>query len=205
MSRIVRLFQICLVPVSLAMCAGALADLTVKYEGPDILTLVTRANTAGTNARGAAMQVRELPADRLNQVLGPIVAKALEGCAMDGVSRVAIKPAVSLDRIGGTMSRFQGLGIYVNLSLADRVTIGNWYVAPFFSIGVSLLGEADKVQESADLLEFNRVILDRDVMSQDKFLDAKTADVEATVIAFAQARLPSSLRSAFARRCPRTP
>lgn len=191
----------CLASLLLAMSGGAAASWTVSYDGPDELFLVGRPNSAGTNTRGAELHSRPLPSGRLNELLAPIVTTALDGCSTNDVRRVVITPTPSPDRIGDTMTRIHGLGIYLNLPLADRVSMGNFYLAPFLIVTVSLQGDNGPLQ-SVDLYEFSKAILDKPSITQESFLDARTGDVEASVAAFVKRQLPGALRKALSPRCP---
>lgn len=197
----VRIGARCLAIFLLASSAAASAAWTFRYEGPDELLLVGRPNSAGTNARGAELHPKPLPAGRLAEILAPIVTGALQGCSTDDVRRVALIAAPMPDRIGETMTRLHGFGIYLNLPLADRVSMGNFYLAPFFALTVSLFGE-ERPLESADVYEFTKAILDRPQITQESFLDARTSDVEASIVSFAKQRLPGALRKALGSRCP---
>jgi hypothetical protein len=174
----------------------------VQYEGPDSVMLVSRPNMAATNARTALTQTRDLKAGETEAMLSPIVTKALEGCAMEGITRVVIAPQPSSDRIGDTMTRLHGLGIYVNLPLADRVSNGTWFIAPYFALSVSLATDSG-VSERIELSEFDRAIIHEQLpMTQDRFLDARTEDVMKAIAAFTSARLPGALRKGLGKRCP---
>ena len=120
---------------------------------------------------------------------------------MDDVRRVAFVASPVPDRIGDTMSRLRGLGVYLNLPLADRVSMGNFYLAPFFAFTVNLAGDGGPLQ-SYDLYEYNKAILDKPSITQEGFLDARTSDVEASVVSFVKARMPGALRKALGSRCP---
>ncbi|MGZ5072231.1 MAG: hypothetical protein ACXWBL_03785 [Usitatibacter sp.] len=88
------------------------------------------------------------------------------------------------------------------MSLGDEfVSMGNFYLAPFFALTVTLVGDAGPLQ-SYDLYEFNKAILDRPQITEESFLDARTADVEASVVSFVKARMPGALRKALGSRCP---
>ncbi len=76
--------------------------------------------------------------------------------------------------------------MYVNLSAANRVAAGNWFLAPFYSIKVSLAGEGSP--DTSAILEFDR-------------LAVPTEDAQRTVIAFVKQKLPASLSRAFPQRC----
>ncbi|MGZ5065487.1 MAG: hypothetical protein ACXWG1_08040 [Usitatibacter sp.] len=196
-----RSAEICVSILLFAASGVASAAWTLAYEGPDELLLVGRPNSAGTNTRGADLHPRQLPAGRVAEILSPSVTTALQGCAMDDVRRVAIAASPVPDRIGETMTRLHGLGIYMSLPLADRVSMGNFYLAPFFALTVTLVGDAGPLQ-SYDLYEFNKAILDRPQITEESFLDARTADVEASVVSFVKARMPGALRKALGSRCP---
>ena len=192
-------------PIFLLLALGfteAFAAWTVKYDGPDQVMLVSRPNGAGTSTRGLKLDIRDLPEGSLEQLLTPMVTAALEGCSMDGVARVVVTPATSVDRISSAaMTRYRGLGIYANLSSADRVQIGNWFLAPFFFLGFSLEDDKGKALDSVELFEFRRDILDTDPIGQEAFLKAPTEDVEASVVAYARRQLPQALRAALGSRC----
>lgn len=191
----------CLTLLLLATSGAAAASWTVSYDGPDELLIVGRPNTAGSNIVRASLHLRPLPSGRLSQLLAPIVATALEGCSMDGVRRIAITPMSSPDHIGETMARIQGLGLYLNLPLANRVSYGNFYLAPFFAITVSLQGDNGPLQ-SVDLLDYNKALLEQPPLTEDGFLAVRTEDLEASIVAFAKTRLPGDLRKALSARCP---
>jgi hypothetical protein len=171
------------------------------YQGPDELTIVGRPNAAGTNVRGAHVHARALPAGRVGELLAPAVAAALQGCAMDDVRGIVISPEPMRDRIGETFTRIGGLGLYLNLPLASRVYIGNFYLAPFFAGKISLLGDAGTLQ-SAELFEFSRTIVENPQLTEEGFLDARTADIEETLAIFLKARMPAAIRKALGSRCP---
>jgi hypothetical protein len=196
-----RLALHCATFLLLAASAAASAAWTFRYDGPDELLIVGRPNSAGTNTRGAELHPRALPTGRVGAVLEPLVVSALQGCSMEDVRGIVITATPMPDRIGDTMTRVHGLGLYLNLPLADRVSIGNFYLGPFFALRVSLEADAGPLQ-SVELFEFTKAILDKPQTTQEAFLDARTPDVEASVVAFAKARMPGALRKALGSRCP---
>lgn len=192
--------------IGLALAASSAAAMAwdFRYEGPDEITLITRPNAAGTNTRGAALHVRELPSGRLEEALRTIVTSALESCSQQDITRVTVKPFSTPDRFGDTITRIQGPGIYLNLPDADRVNYGNWYIAPFFALTVSLKTSAGATDESIDLFEFTRINVDARVpTTQGAFLETRTADLFPSVVAFASSRLPAALRQGLSRHCSR--
>ena len=120
---------------------------------------------------------------------------------MDDVRGVVISAEPMRDRIGETFTRIGGLGLYLNLPLGSKVNIGNFYLAPFFAGKVSLVGDAGTLQ-SAELFEFERMIVENPQSTQEFFLDARTADIEASLATFMKARLPAAIRRALGSRCP---
>ena len=128
-----------------------------------------------------------------------MVSEAFDRCSMRGVSTVTVEPAIMEDKIGETSTRLQGLGMYVNLSAANRVSTGNWFLAPFYSLKVSLAGEGSP--NTATVVEFDRLAIPTDFMNEDAFMEARTEDVQETVVAFVKKTLPGSLARAFPQRC----
>lgn len=187
----------------LAWCGQAAAGpLEVSYKGPDTLTLVTRPNRAGSNIRFGLLHVRQLPEGAWATILAPMIGDALARCSMQGVSTVTVEPALMEDKIGETSTRLQGLGMYVNLSAANRVSTGNWFLAPYYSIKVSLAGEGSP--DTAAVVEFERLAIPTDFMNEDAFMEVRTEDVQKTVVAFVRKTLPGSLARAFPQRCGAT-
>jgi hypothetical protein len=185
----------------LLAASGAQAAWETTYEGDNAMSLVTRPNSAGTNLRRASIDVRRLPEGSYTQTLAPLVDKGLQGCAMDDVRKIVMTARNTSDRIGNTSTRITGPGIYVNLSSStDHVDTGNWYLAPFYSIGVALQGDQGTI-ESFDLFEFEQVTIDRDRMTQEQFLKVKDEDVELSIVDFAKRSLPAAVRKALPRRC----
>jgi hypothetical protein len=183
-----------------AWCAPAAANpWEVSYKGPDTLTLVTRPNRAGSNVRSALLHARELPAGTWAQILPPLIGDALQRCSMQGVSAVNVESAPAADKIGDTPTRIEGLGIYVNLAAASRASTGNWYLAPYYSIKVSLAGEGSP--DTQAILEFDRLAVPTDFMNEDAFLEVRTEDVQKTVVAFVKKTLPVAVSRAFPLRC----
>ena len=198
---VVRIATLCIGMLAFSAMAQT-TPWVARYEGPDAITLVSRPNMAATNARSAVTQTRDTAAGELDALVAPIVAKALEGCSMQGITRVVIAAHPMPDRIGDTMSRLHGFGIYVNLPLADRVSNGTWVIAPFFALGVKLAGESGP-GESIELFETDRAIIKESLpMTQDRFFDARTEDLVKAIAIFTQARLPETLRKALGKRCP---
>jgi len=178
------------------------SPLEVSYKGPDTLTLVTRPNRAGSNIRFALLHVRQLPDGTWAQILPPLVSDALQRCSMQGVSTVTVEAAIADDKIGDTSTRLQGLGMYVNLSAANRVSTGNWFLAPYYSVRVSLAGEGSP--DTSAILEYDRLAVPTDFMNEDAFMAVRTEDAQKTVVAFVKKTLPGSLARAFPKRCGAT-
>jgi hypothetical protein len=186
--------------LSAAACGGAEGAWTTTYEGENAMSLVTRPNSAGSNSRRALIDVRHLPEGSYTQTLAPIVDAALKGCAMDDVRKIVMKAQTSPDRIGNTTTHISGPGIYVNLPSADRVGIGNWYLAPFYSISVELSGDNGPL-ESFELFEYEQDILETDRMTQERFLQVKDDDVELSIVTYARRTLPAAVKKALPKRC----
>ena len=198
-----KALKCCLMCLLLCCCGRAGASpREVSYKGPDTLTLVTRPNRAGSNVVFGLLHVRQLPEGTWAQILPPMISEALDRCSMQGISSVSVESAITADKIGETSTRLEGLGIYVNLSAANRVSTGNWYLAPYYSIKVSLVGGGNA--DSTAVFEYDRLVVPIDFMNEDAFLEVRTEDVQKTVVAFVKQRLPASLARAFPQRCSAT-
>ena len=186
------------------LCASAesKAAWEVRYAGPDQVFLVERPNSAGHNLTRSGVHAKELIPGRLASALEPILANAFERCAPQGSGMVTVKPANMADHIGDTSQRISGLGIYLNLPDADRVSMGHFYIAPFFVLNVTFAPEGG-AEETADLFEFDRLeIVGREDITQGKFLETPAANLMPTVLNFAKTHLPAAMHKAFPGRCP---
>jgi hypothetical protein len=185
----------------LLAASGAQAAWTTTYEGENAISLVAEPNSTGSNLRRARVDVRALPEHSFTQTLAPIVDRALQDCAMDDVRAIVMKAHGSSDRIGNTSARLTGPGIYVNLPSADHVGgSGNWYIAPFYSIEVSVSG-ASGALESFELFEFNRIPVPNENLTQENMMKMKDEDLEVTIVDFAKRTMPAAVRKALPRRC----
>jgi hypothetical protein len=186
--------------VSWLVQAAAAADLEVTLEGPDQILLVAPANLANTNFNRATVDARDLAPGRLKQLLAPIIASTLEACKASDVRAITLRATSAPDRIGGTTTRFGGLGIYANLPSNDRSSQGNWFLAPFFSFEGSVTTAAGST-EPIELFDVNKIFLQNDRTAQEDFFKYRTQDVEASLAKFAAASLPKALRSALSSHC----
>ena len=185
----------------LAAASGtARAAWTTTYEGENTLSLVAEPNSTGSNLRRARIDVRTLPEGSYTQALGALVDKGLQGCAMDDVRKVVMKARGSPDLIGNTTTHLAGPGIYINLPSSGRAGIGNWFLAPYYSIEVSLSGENGPL-ESFNLFEFDSIILQGEPMTQESFMRTKDDDLVVAIVGFARKTLPDAVKKALPKRC----
>jgi len=185
--------------------AQAAATVEFAYDGPDQLVLVSRPNQAGSNINRAALKYRELDHDRVQLLLAPAVASAIDECKPKDIKSLTLRPASVPDRIGETTTRYGGLGIFANLPSASRVSAGNWFLAPFFYLEgtVTTLGGAT---ESIELSEVDRIMVDVDLMTQEKFIEeARTKDLQDLMVKILGSSLPKALQKALSSHCQVAP
>ena len=181
--------------------ASAQTAAEINIEGPDQLVLVGPSNLANTNFNRATIVLRDLDAGRLKQLLAPIITASLEACKATDIRMITLRAGTSPDRIGGTTSRYGGLGIYANLASHDRNSQGNWFIAPFFFFEGSVTTTSGST-EQVELFEVNRIFLQQnDPTTQEDFFKARTQDVEASLAKFATASLPSAVKKALSSHC----
>lgn len=196
MSKRLTLLALALVP-----CLSH-AAWTLRYDGPDVLTLMSRPNGAASNARSAHVEKRDLKRNDLALLLAPAIEAAFAKCDLSDIDEVVITPTSVPDRLGDTTTHIQGVGMYVSLPLADRVSIGTWFIAPYLAMQVQLMKGGHAVDSSDTLFEFALWNVTREQeMNDDQFFKIKTDGVEDAIFKFAMGRLPVTMKGAFAKRC----
>jgi hypothetical protein len=178
------------------------AAWTFRYDGPDSLTLMSRPNGAASNARSARLERRDLPKQALAQMLAPAFEAAFAKCDLADIDEVVVTSKNVADRLGDTTTHIQGLGMYVSLPLADRVSTGTWFIAPFLTIQVQLMKGGRAVDSSETLFEFVPWNVTREQeMSDDQFFKIKTEAVLDSLSKFARERMPVTMKATFPKRC----
>jgi hypothetical protein len=178
------------------------AAWTLRYDGPDVVTLMSRPNAAASNARSAHMERRDLAKQALALMLAPAFEGAFASCDLADIDEVLVTPANIPDRLGDTLTHIQGLGMYVSLPLADRVSSGTWFIAPFITIQVQLMkgGHAVDSSDSIFLSTLWHVSREQE-MNDDQFFRIKTDAVEESLFKFAKEQMPAAMKGAFPKRC----
>jgi hypothetical protein len=181
--------------------ALAMAAVDVRIEGPDQLVLVGPSNLGNTNITRAKVDTRDLGPGRLQGLLAPLIASAVEQCNANDIHAITLHAAHERDRIGETNTRFGGLGIYANLASNDRSSQGNWFVAPFFAFEGKVTTTAGAT-ESIELFDVNRIMLSAtDRTTQEDFFGSRTQDVEASLAKFVATGVPKAVKAALSSHC----
>jgi hypothetical protein len=194
-------FAIVLAAATLAPAAGS-AAVTVNVEGPDQLLLVGPAHTGNTNINRSKLVPREVAPGRLTQLLAPAITSAIEECKATDVTAVTLRASGAPDRIGGTTTRYGGLGIYVNLPSTDRNSDGTWYIAPFFAFeGEVSTGSGSR--EPIELFGVTKMNLTPGTLgtTQEDFFRSDAAAVEASLSKYIPAALPKAVQKALGAHC----
>jgi hypothetical protein len=188
--------------LSLVAPAIASAAITVNVEGPDQVLLVGPSNLGNTNINRATVVPRELPSGRLKELLAPTIAAAIEQCKASDIASITLRASSVPDRIGGTSTRYGGLGIYVNLPSADRKSEGTWYVAPFFALEGEV-STSSGAREPIELFSVSRmaVTAGTDGTTQEDFFRAATPAIEASLSKYIAAALPRAVQKAVGSHC----
>ncbi len=194
-------FFIALVVAAFSNAAGG-APVTIKVEGPDQLLLVAPYNLGNSNLLRATLMPREVAPGRLTELLAPAIASAIEACKATDIAAVTLRASSVPDRIGGTNTRYGGLGIYVNLPSNDRKSDGTWYIAPFFSFEGEVITSSG-AREPIELFEVTKmgITLGTDGTTQEDFFRASTQAVEASLSRYIPAALPRAVQKALGSHC----
>jgi len=185
-----------------AFIAPAIAAPTVAIDGPDQLLLVAPANLGNTNFNRANVDHRQLAAGRLAELLAPTIQSAAEECKAADVAAITLHAQNVPDRIGGTTTRYGGLGIYVNLASADRNSAGGtWYLAPFFAFEgeITTTGGAKEPIELFGLAKVYPQASDK--TTQEDFMRVSTPAVEGSLTKFVAGNLAQAVKKALASHC----
>jgi hypothetical protein len=190
-----------LLPAAVLAPALAMAAVDVRIEGPDQLVLVGPSNLGNTNITRAKVDTRDLGPGRLQGLLAPAIASAVEQCNANDIRAITLHAAHERDRVGETNTRFGGLGIYANLASNDRNSEGNWFVAPFFAFEGSVTTTAGTT-ERFELFDVNRIMLSAtDRTTQEDFFRSRTQDVEASLAKFVATSVPKAAKAALSSHC----
>lgn len=180
---------------------GARADVAVTLEGHDQLVLVGPSNLSNTNLNRAKIERRDLVPGSVKELMAPLIVSSLEACGASGIKAITLHPSEATDRIGGTNSRYGGLGIYANLAANDRNSEGNWFIAPFFAFEGTVTRD-DGASEPIELFFVSRMLLvSSDRTTQEDFFRLRTVDVEESLKKFLAASLPQAVRTSPSTRC----
>jgi hypothetical protein len=196
MSKPLSLLALALIP-----CV-AHAAWTLRYDGPDVVTLMSRPNGTATIAPTAHTERREIQRQGIALLLAPAVESAFAKCDLSDIDEVVITPANVPDRIGETTTHIQGLGLYVSLPLAERVSLGSWFIAPYMVITVKLMKGGRAVESSDTIYDYAAwdVTVEHE-MTESQFFKIKTDAVEDALFQFTRERMPAAMKNAFGKRC----
>jgi len=182
--------------------AAASAAATIRVEGPDQLLLVGPAHLGNSNLNRATLVAREVAPGRLTELLAPAIASAIEECKATDVAAVTLRASSAPDRIGGTNTRYGGLGIYVNLPSTDRKSEGTWYIAPFFFFEGEV-STSSGAREPIELFDVTKMAVTpgTDGTTQEDFFRSGTPAVEASLSRYVPAALPRAVQRALGSHC----
>jgi hypothetical protein len=190
--------------LTLALLPGlAQAAWTLRYDGPDVVTLMSRPNGVGSNARSANVETRDVARLGLELMLAPVFETAFASCDLSDVDEVAVAPVGVADTLGDTTTHLHGLGMYVSLPVEGQgVGQANWFIAPFMAFQVRLLKGGKPVESTDTIFQYVTwtVNLGQE-MTEEQFFKIKTDAVEDSLFKFAKQRMPAAMKSAFPKRC----
>ncbi|HZZ93798.1 MAG TPA: hypothetical protein VFE23_14650 [Usitatibacter sp.] len=188
--------------LTLLACGTACAT-EVSYIGKDVVSFVVRESSAGTSIDRARVQEKATAPGSIGASFKAIADAALGGCP--AIDRVTFEPALSQDTIGESSTRLQGLGVYAAFSdmsaRGGRSLAGESFLAPFFSIKVSIAGRGSEPPASTTLFEFSKAEVDSTRLSRSEFLDMDAAKVQQSVLAFARPKVEAAISSLVKGRC----
>ena len=180
----------------------AQAAWTLRYDGPDEITLMSRPNGAATNTRTARVERRSIQKLEMALLLAPAFETALAHCNMSDVDEIVLTPVAIPDNIGETTTHLQGIGMYVSLPLADRVSEGTWYLAPYASLRVDFTRHGATIDSAPNVFKYSRWNVSRErEMTDEQFFHVRTPDLEDSIFAFANQTMPAAMKDAFPKRC----
>lgn len=173
----------------IALLLIAATQVDAAAHAVDQVYLLSRPAAIG-NINRAKIDKRELPAGRMNELLGPSIRSAAEGCAAPLKDGFSLEPIEMPDRVGFTNTRFVGAGLYVSMPDAGISKEGYAYIAPYLSFDLKANAPEAKV---LPLRLFKRYDLGTNDFGNSNFLELDTAALENTVKAYADKAIPAAV------------